>query len=264
MTLVTNEDLSAVRPEKSLVTRKLRTGGRTNSGRATSNNIGGGHKKLYRIIDFRRNKLDIAGKVATIEYDPNRSARIALIQYVDGEKRYILAPVGVKVGDVVMSGEKVEVKPGNALPLKNIPVGQFIHNIEINRGGGGQLVRSAGVSAQLMAKEDNYVQIRMPSGEMRKVFEECFATIGQLSNPDHQNVSVGKAGRSRWLGIRPKNRGNARNPCDHPLGGGEGRTKGGRHPCSRTGLLAKGLKTRSNKRTDKFILRRRTQKVESV
>lgn len=261
MTVADFSDLTKKKPERSLLAKKVETGGRNHKGRETDINKGGGHKRRYRIIDFRRDKVGIPCTVTAIEYDPNRTARIALVCYKDGEKRYVVAPLGIKVGDSLMSGPDAEVKVGNTLPLNKIPVGQFIHNIEVKRGQGGQLVRSAGCGAQLMAKEGNYVQIRMPSGEVREIFNECFATIGQLSNPDHQNVVIGKAGRSRWLGIRPHNRGNAKNPCDHPLGGGGGKTKGGRHPCSRTGVLAKGLKTRDNKRTQKFIVKGRKSKT---
>ena len=253
-------ELSKEGPEKSLVSKKHRTGGRNNQGRATNINTGGGHKKFYRQIDFKRNKEGIPGKVAAIEYDPNRTAFIALINYVDGEKRYILAPVGLKVGQMVNVGETAEVKPGNVLPLKLIPTGEAIHNIELKIGAGGQLVRSAGVSAQLIAKEGEYGLIRLPSGELRKVSLECKATVGVVGNVDHKNVSVGKAGRARWLGRRPHVRGVAKNPVDHPMGGGEGRSSGGRHPCSPTGKPAKGAKTRVNKRTQKFIVRRRAAK----
>jgi len=244
-------------PEKSLLSGKRRTGGRNNNGRATSINMSGGHKKRYRIIDFKRDKIGIPGKVVSLEYDPNRSARIALISYADGEKRYIIAPVRLQVGATVVSGPEAEIKPGNALPLKNIPVGQSLYNIELKRGGGSQMVRSAGSSAQLMAKEGKYALIKLPSGEMRKVFSECYATIGQVSNPDHRNIDLGKAGRSRWLGRKPHTRGVAKNPVDHPMGGGEGRSSGGRHPCSPTGIPAKGFKTRRVKRTSKFIMRSR-------
>ncbi len=247
-------------PEKSLLRRKVRTGGRNNTGRETDINMGGGHRRHYRVIDFRRDKIGIPGKVAAIEYDPNRTARIALVFYADGEKRYILAPQGVKVGTAIMSSPEAEIKPGNALPLRNIPTGQAIHNIELKKGAGGRLVRSAGVSAQLVAKEGDYVTLRMPSGEIRKILADCYATIGEMSNPDHLNLQIGKAGRSRWLGIRPHNRGVTKNPVDHPMGGGEGKTSGGRHPVSRTGVKAKGYQTRHNKRTDRFIIRRRAKR----
>jgi len=250
-------ELSKKRPEKSLLDRKTRSGGRNSYGRATNINTGGGHKRRYRIIDFKRNKIGVEGKVAALEYDPNRTARIALIHYKDGEKRYIIAPLGLSVGDTVVSNESAEIKPGNALPLKQIPVGQNIYNIELKKGRGGQLVRSAGVSAQLMAKEGDYGLVRLPSGEMRKVLLDCYATIGQIGNTDHGNRVIGKAGRTRWLGIRPHNRGVTKNPVDHPMGGGEGKSSGGRHPCTPKGKPTKGLRTRHNKRTQKFIVRRR-------
>lgn len=249
-----------VKPLKSLISKKSRSGGRNHFGRNTAINTGGGHKQRYRIIDFKRDKVGIEGTVATIEYDPNRTARIALVHYVDGDKRYILAPVTMVVGQKIMSGETAEVRVGNALPIKNIPVGESIHNIEIKLGKGGQLVRSAGVAAQLVAKEETYGMIRLPSGELRKIHLNCKATIGILTNGDHKNISLGKAGRARWLGIRPHNRGVTKNPVDHPMGGGEGRSSGGRHPCSPNGIPAKGYKTRHNKRTDKFIVRGRNKK----
>jgi len=233
-----------------------KSGGRNNRGRVTSFQRGGGHKRRYRIIDFRREKDGVAAKVATIEYDPNRSARIALLHYIDGEKRYILAPVGLSVGDMVMSGEGADIKPGNSLPLRHIPLGTMIHNIELKIGKGGQLVRGAGAAAQLMAKEGAYASIKLPSGEVRLIHQRCRATIGQVGNVDHENVSLGKAGRSRWLGRRPHVRGTAMNPVDHPMGGGEGRGKGN-HPQSPWGVLAKGYKTRRNVSTDKYILQRR-------
>ena len=238
------EELSPRRPEKSLTVGLRSTGGRNNQGRQTSRFMGGGHKRLYRIIDFRRDKTGIPARVAAIEYDPNRTARIALLSYADGEKRYILAPDGLRVGAEVVSGPTADILPGNALPLRGIPLGTTIHNLELKRGRGGQLVRSAGASAQLMAKEGDYAQVRLPSGEVRQVHIECYATIGQVGNLEHENVSIGKAGRNRWLGWRPHNRGVSMNPVDHPMGGGEGRTSGGRHPCSPTGKLAKGGKTR--------------------
>jgi large subunit ribosomal protein L2 len=236
------------------------TGGRNHHGRITSRFRGGGHKQRYRLIDFRRQKIGVPAKVASIEYDPNRTARIALLNYVDGEKRYILAPDGLKVGDQIVSSRNADIKPGNSLPLHAIPLGTSIHNIELKKGKGGQLCRSAGVAAQLMAKEGAWGQIRLPSGEVRSVHLDCRATIGQVSNADHQNISIGKAGRTRWLGKRPHNRGVTMNPVDHPMGGGEGRTSGGRHPCSPWGQLSKGLKTRNNKRTDGMIIKRRGQK----
>ncbi len=260
MTVSDFSELSKKRPEKALIAKRSRSGGRDHFGHATNCNISGGHKQRYRIIDFLRNKLDIPATVAALEYDPNRTCRIALLNYRDGEKRYIIAPRGVAVGDTLISGVQVEIRPGNALPLKSIPVGLPVHNIEIEKGAGGQLVRSAGCSAQLLAKEDGYALVRLPSGETRRVHAECFATIGELGNAEHQNVVVGKAGRSRWLGIRPHNRGVTKNPVDHPMGGGQGKTAGGRHPCNRNGLKAKGLKTRNNKRTDKFIVSRRGSK----
>jgi large subunit ribosomal protein L2 len=246
----------AEKPRK-LMGKKVRSGGRNSYGRMTNINIGGGHKKRYRIIDFKRDKLEVPGIVDSIQYDPNRTSRIALINYKDGEKRYILAPIGLEVGQTISAGEQAEIKPGNALPLRKIPTGVAIHNIEIKVGRGAQLVRSAGTSAQVVAKEGNYVLIRMPSGEMRKILQDCFASIGQLSNIENKNISIGKAGRSRWLGIRPHNRGTSKNPVDHPLGGGEGKSKGGRHPVSPTGVPTKGYKTRTNKRTSKFIVRKR-------
>jgi large subunit ribosomal protein L2 len=251
-------NVSKNKPEKSLLVKLTRTGGRNTQGRMTDVNCGGGHKRRYRLIDFKRNKKDIPGKVTSIEYDPNRTARIALITYTDGEKRYILAPDRLKVGQTVMSGESAEILPGNALPLKSIPTGESVHNIELQPGAGGQLVRSAGNSAQLAAKEGRYATLRLPSGEMRKVLAECYATVGVVSNADNKNILVGKAGRSRWLGRRPHTRGIAKNPVDHPMGG---RTNGGKHPCSPSGVPAKGKKTRVNKRTQKFIVRRRQKKV---
>jgi large subunit ribosomal protein L2 len=250
-------ELSAARPEKSLTVGLRSTGGRNNQGRQTSRFMGGGHKRLYRIIDFRRDKMDIPARVAAIEYDPNRTARIALLHYVDGEKRYILAPNGLVVGARVVSGPSADILPGNALPLKGIPLGTTIHNIELKRGRGGQLVRSAGTAAQLMAKEGGYAQVRLPSGEVREVHIECYATIGQVGNLEHENISVGKAGRNRWLGWKSHNRGVAMNPVDHPMGGGEGKTSGGRHPTSPWGWKTKGMKTRNNKRTDAMIVKRR-------
>jgi len=247
-------------PEKSLTKGKARSGGRNNNGRTTVRFRGGAQKRLYRIIDFRRNKHGVPAKVATIEYDPNRSARIALLHYADGEKRYILWPVGLKVGDEVISGEEVSVNPGNALPLSKMPLGTLIHNIELKIGKGGQMVRAAGTSAQLMAREGRYAMVRLPSGEIRKVHVDCYATIGQIGNVDHGNVSLGKAGRKRWRGRRPHNRGVTMNPVDHPMGGGEGRSSGGRHPCTPWGKPTKGYKTRRNKRTANMIVRRRGKK----
>ncbi len=256
-TSMTFSEITADRPEKSLVTPKRRTGGRNSSGQITSRFMGGGHKRQYRVIDFRREKMDVPASVASIEYDPNRTANIALLHYADGEKRYILAPVGLEVGARVISGPKADILPGNALPLRGIPVGTTIHNIELKLGRGGQMVRSAGAAAQLMAKEGEYAQVRLPSGETRKVFIDCYATIGQVGNIEHENLSIGKAGRSRWLGWKPHNRGVSMNPVDHPMGGGEGKTSGGRHPVSPWGWKTKGFKTRNNKRTDAMIVRRR-------
>jgi large subunit ribosomal protein L2 len=251
------DDLTTSRPHKGLVEPLQRSGGRNNRGEITSWWRGGGHKRQYRIIDFRRDKLDIPGKVATIEYDPNRSARIALVTYADGEKRYILQPVGLKVGDTIVAGQNADILPGNALPLKNIPLGTTLHNVELRPGKGGQIARSAGSSVQLVAKEGEYASVKMPSGEIRLVNQECFATVGQVGNLDHENVSIGKAGRSRWLGQRPHVRGVAMNPVDHPLGGGEGKTSGGRHPVTPWGTPTKGYKTRNRKATDRFIVARR-------
>jgi large subunit ribosomal protein L2 len=256
-TYSTFEEVSKTEPEKSLIQIIKRSGGRNNHGRITARRRGGGHKRYYRIIDFKRNKDGIPAKVAAIEYDPNRSARIALLHYVDGEKRYILAPQNLSVGDTVMSGPKADIKPGNALPLANIPLGTHIHNIELRLGKGGQIVRSAGTYAQLMAKEDRYALVKLPSGEVRMVLLRCKATVGQLGNVMHENQSDGKAGRSRWKGRRPKVRGVAMNPVDHPMGGGEGRSSGGRHPCSPWGMPTKGYRTRNNKRTDRYIVKRR-------
>jgi len=247
-------------PDKRLLDKKTSTGGRNNLGRITSRFRGGGHKQRYRIIDFRRRKIGVPAKVAAIEYDPNRSARIALLHYADGEKSYILAPDGLTVGAEVISSKKADIQPGNSMRLRHIPQGTTIHNIELRKGKGGQLVRSAGTAAQLMAKDGAHAQVRLPSGEIRRVHIDCRATIGQVSHHEHGNISLGKAGRSRWLGRRPHNRGVTMNPVDHPMGGGEGRSSGGRHPCSPWGQLAKGLKTRKNKRTDNMIIRRRKKK----
>lgn len=260
MTGDTFEEITKKEPEKSLVETLKKTGGRNNLGRITMRHRGGGSKRRYRIIDFKRNKLDVPGKVAAIEYDPNRSARIALIHYVDGEKRYILAPQGLGVGDTILSGEKADIRPGNAMKLKDMPVGTFIHNIELEPGRGGVLVRAAGTAAQLMAKEGKYAYVRMPSGELRLVLLECMATVGQLGNITHENVTAGKAGRTRWLGRRPHVRGMVMNPVDHPMGGGEGRSKSNKHPVSPWGTPAKGYRTRKRKPSDKFIVRRRHEK----
>jgi large subunit ribosomal protein L2 len=254
------KEITKAEPERSLIEKQTSSGGRNNYGRITSRFRGGGHKQRYRIIDFKRDKIGIPASVAAVEYDPNRTARIALLHYADGEKRYILAPDGMTVGAKLIASRNADIKPGNSLTLRYIPPGTSIHNIEIKKGKGGQLVRSAGVAAQLMAKDGDYAQVRLPSGEIRKVHVDCRATIGQVSNVDHANISLGKAGRSRWLGRRPHNRGVTMNPVDHPMGGGEGRSSGGRHPCSPWGQLAKGLKTRNNKRTDGMIIRRRGTK----
>jgi large subunit ribosomal protein L2 len=256
-TYATFEEVTKASPEKSLIKILKKSGGRNNNGRITSRRRGGGHKRYYRIIDFKRNKDGIPAKVAAIEYDPNRSSRIALLHYADGEKRYILAPVNLKVGDAVMSGPDADIKPGNALPMANIPLGTQIHNIELKLGKGGQIVRSAGTYAQLMAKEDRYALVKLPSGEVRMVLLRCKATIGQLGNVMHENLNAGKAGRNRWKGRRPKVRGVAMNPVDHPMGGGEGRSSGGRHPCSPWGTPSKGYRTRKNKQTDRYIVKRR-------
>jgi large subunit ribosomal protein L2 len=253
------DDVTKSTPEKSLLRPLHRTAGRNNQGRITSRHRGGGHYHHYRVIDFKRNKHGIPARVVGIEYDPNRSARIALLRYADGEKRYILAPIGLTAGSTVMSGPEAEVRVGNALLLRNIPLGSQIHNIELKRGKGGQIVRSAGTSAQLMAKEGDYVTVRLPSGEMRRVHMECMATIGQVGNVDHQNITIGKAGRSRWLGIRPHVRGSAMNPIDHPHGGGEGHAPRGMPPKTKWRKPAFGVKTRNNKLTNQFILRRRTK-----
>jgi len=258
-TSLVNDDLTTNKPHKPLLAVKQRTGGRRNTGDLTIRHHGGGHKQKLRLIDFKRDKYGVPGRVATIEYDPNRSARIALVHYADGEKRYILQPVGVKVGDTLVAGDSVDILPGNCLPLKNIPLGTTIHNVELRPGKGGQIARSAGSSVQLVAREGEYASVRMPSGEIRKINIECVATIGQVGNLDHENVSIGKAGRSRWLGKRPHVRGVAMNPVDHPLGGGEGKTSGGRHPVSPWGLPTKGYKTRRRKTTDRFIVQRRTK-----
>ncbi|MBT0892876.1 50S ribosomal protein L2 [Geobacter hydrogenophilus] len=253
------DEITTSSPEKSLLVTLKKTGGRNSFGRITSRHIGGGHKQKYRLVDFRRNKIDIPAKVASIEYDPNRSARIALLHYSDGEKRYILAPLNLKVGDVVLASTSADIKPGNSLPLRAIPLGTIIHNIELKIGKGGQLARSAGTFAQLMAKEGKYAQVKLPSGEVRMVLLDCMATVGQVGNIDHENVTIGKAGRSRWLGRRPKVRGVAMNPVDHPHGGGEGRTSGGRHPVTPWGIPTKGYKTRKNKTSSRFIVKPRTK-----
>ena len=254
-------EITRSKPERSLVSgRVTRSGGRNVYGRVTSWHRGGGHKRRYRTVDFRRNKPGVPAKVAGIEYDPNRSARIALLHYVDGEKRYILAPLGLRPGDRVQSGPDAEIRPGNALPLSRIPLGTVVHAIEMRPGKGAQLVRSAGVGAQLMAREGRYATLRMPSGENRMVHVDCMATVGQVGNLEHENRRVGKAGRSRWLGRRPNVRGVAMNPVDHPMGGGEGRSSGGRHPCTPWGKPTKGHKTRKNHRSDRYIVKRRGKK----
>jgi large subunit ribosomal protein L2 len=259
-TVVSTQDLTKKRPEKRLTQALRGNGGRNNRGRITSRYRGGGHKQNYRIIDFKRDKFDIPAKVSALEYDPNRSARLALLTYVDGEKRYILAPDKLKVGDAVISSKKADIQPGNTLPLINIPLGTLIHNIELKKGGGGQIIRSAGSAGQLMAKEEDYCQVKIPSGEVRKILSNCLATIGQVGNVDHENVTIGKAGRIRWMGKRGRVRGVVMNPVDHPHGGGEGKSKSGKHPVSPWGWATKGKKTRNNKQTDKYIVTRRKKK----
>lgn len=259
-TVSTFDEITRDKPEASLTVMLKKTGGRNNLGRITCRHRGGGHKRAYRIIDFKRDKIDIPSRVASIEYDPNRSARIALLHYADGEKRYILAPNGLKVDDKLVSSEKTDVHVGNVMPLKNIPLGSTVHNIEMKIGKGGQIARSAGTYAQLMAKEGRYAQLKMPSGEVRLVLLDCRATLGQVSNLDHENITIGKAGKTRWLGRRPKVRGVAMNPVDHPMGGGEGKASGGRHPCSPWGQLAKGKKTRRKKSSDSLIVKKRKNK----
>jgi large subunit ribosomal protein L2 len=259
-TTLTYEELTTNQPHKALLEPLPRTGGRNNRGHLSNRHRGGGNKRMYRLIDFRRDKLDIPGAVETLEYDPNRSSFIALIKYMDGERRYILAPQELKVGQVLVSSDKVvDIVPGNATLLRNIPLGTVIHNIELHKNAGGQICRTAGAGAQILAKEGVFAQVRLPSSEIRKVHMDCRATIGQVGNLDHQNVSVGKAGRSRWRGWRPHVRGTAMNPIDHPHGGGEGKSKGGRHPVSPEGIPTKGYKTRRNKRTRVFIVKRRTK-----
>jgi len=260
MTVSSFDEITTDKPERSLTERLAKHGGRNQQGRLTVRHQGGGHKRLYRIIDFKRNKDGVPANVASIEYDPNRSARIALLNYADGEKRYILAPNGLKVADTIMSGPTADIKVGNSLALKDIPVGTQLHNIELKIGKGGQMVRSAGASAQLMAKEGDHALLRLPSGELRKVHINCRATIGQVGNLEHENITIGKAGRSRWLGIRPANRGVAMNPIDHPHGGGEGRSPIGRkHPVTPWGKHAMGAKTRTNKTSDRLIVKKRTK-----
>src|SRR3954447_10887216 len=259
MTSVSREGITKQTPEKSLVEPRLKSGGRNNTGRVTSRFISGGHKQSYRIIDFKRDKTGVPAKVAAIEYDPNRSARIALLHYVDGEKRYIIAPDGLAVGAVISSGPEADILVGNALPLKNIPAGTVVHNIELKPGKGGQMARSAGAQAQLVSKEGDIALLKLPSGEVRRVQIECMATVGQVGNVEHENVSLGKAGRSRWLGRSPHNRGVTMNPVDHPHGGGEGKTSGGRHPVTPWGQPTRGYKTRNNKRTDRWIVTRKSK-----
>lgn len=254
------DEITETKPLKSLTESKSSTGGRNSKGRITVRFRGGGHKRRYRVIDFKRNKLDVPGKVASVEYDPNRSARIARIHYLDGEKAYIIHPVGLKVGDSIVSSTSADILPGNCLPLENMPLGTTVHNIELRPGKGGQMARSAGAGAQLVAKEGKYAQLRLPSGEVRIVHKKCRATVGQVGNIEHERVTLGKAGRKRWLGRMPHNRGVTMNPVDHPHGGGEGSTAGGRHPVTPWGVPTKGYKTRNNKRTDKFIVRRKGKK----
>lgn len=253
---VVNPELAGKSPEKGLVRSLAKSGGRNNYGRVTSRHIGGGHKRKYRVIDFKRDKVNVPAKVAAIEYDPNRSANIALLKYLDGEKSYILSPVGIKVGDIVEAGENVDIKVGNCLAMGSIPLGTIIHNIEMRIGKGGQLVRSAGAAAQLMAKEGDYVLVKLPSSEVRRFHKKCRACIGQIGNSEHESRKLGKAGRTRWLGKRPHVRGVAMNPVDHPMGGGEGKSSGGRHPCSPWGVPTKGFKTRRKKRSDKDIVKK--------
>ena len=254
------DEITTDRPYRPLTQPLKKSGGRNNYGEVTSWWRGGGHKRAYRVIDFKRDKQGVPAKVSTIEYDPNRSARITLLTYADGEKRYILHPAGLKVGDTIVAGTEVDILPGNALPLKNIPLGTLVHNVELRPGKGGQMARSAGAAVQVVAKEGKYVTVKLPSGEMRLVFPECLATIGQVGNVDHQNVSIGKAGRNRWRGRRPHVCGNAMNPVDHPLGGGEGHAKGGRHPVSPWGQPAKGYRTRHKQPSDRFILQRKKRR----
>lgn len=259
-TSVSREDITKETPEKSLIFGKRKSGGRNSGGRVTSRFIGGGHKQKLREVDFKREKSGVPAKVAAIEYDPNRSARLALLHYADGEKRYILAPVGLEVGRMVSSGPEADILIGNALPLRNIPPGTVVHNVELKPGKGGQMARSAGSQAQLVSREAEYALLKLPSGEIRRVRVECMATIGQVGNVEHENVSLGKAGRKRWMGKRPHNRGVTMNPVDHPHGGGEGKTSGGRHPVTPWGQPTRGFKTRNNKRTDKFIVTRKSKK----
>ncbi len=265
MTVDTKEDITKDSPEKSLTIGLHRKRGRNNYGRITSRFRGGGHKKLYRIIDFKRDKMNVPGVVAAIEYDPNRTCRIALIKFKDGEKRYIIAPVGLNVGDTVVTSPEAEIKPGNCLPLSSIPVGTVIHNVEMTPGKGGQIAKTAGAFVQIMGREGDNIVLKMPSGELRTVKKDCMATVGQVGNLDHENIVIGKAGRYRWMGWKPRNRAIAMNPVDHPMGGGEGRSKSGEHPRSPTGVKAKGFKTRNRKKySNKYILRRRNAKGGTV
>ncbi|MBM3786118.1 MAG: 50S ribosomal protein L2 [Acidobacteria bacterium] len=257
MTTLTRDEITKQTPEKSLVVGRRKSGGRNNIGRVTSRFIGGGHKQALRLVDFKRDKAGVPARVAAIEYDPNRSARLALLHYVDGEKRYIIAPAGLKVGATVTSGPEADILPGNALPLKNIPAGTVVHNIELRPGKGAQMARSAGAQAQLVSKENDIALLKLPSGEVRRVDLRCMATVGQVGNTEHENETSGKAGRTRWLGRTPHNRGVTMNPVDHPHGGGEGRTSGGRHPVTPWGQPTRGFKTRNNKRTDNAIVTRR-------
>jgi len=256
-TTSTFEEITRTKPERSLIKPVKRKGGRNNQGRITVRSQGGGHKRSYRLIDFKRDKLNIPAKVVSVEYDPNRSANIALLHYSDGEKRYILAPLGLKVNDEVVAGDNAEIKAGNAVPLGRVPLGTMIHNVELKKGKGGQIARGAGAVAQVVAKEGERAHVRLPSGEIRLIRLDCYATVGQVGNLDYENISLGKAGTSRWLGRRPRVRGVAKNPVDHPMGGGEGKSSGGRHPCTPWGKFTKGLKTRKKKPSDKVIIRRR-------
>ena len=258
-TVQTFDDVTTQDPYKPLTEPLPKSGGRNNRGEVSSWWRGGGHKRAYRLIDFRREKREIPAKISTIEYDPNRSARIALVTYADGEKRYILQPDGLKVGDTIVAGAGVDILPGNALPLRNIPQGTMVHNVELKPGKGGQIARSAGSAVQVVAKEGEYASVKMPSGEIRMILMDCYATVGQVGNVDHENVSLGKAGRRRWAGRRPHVRGVVMNPVDHPLGGGEGKSSGGRHPVSPWGMPTKGFKTRKRKSSDRFIVKRRTK-----
>ena len=260
MTLVSREEITKQTPEKSLTFGKRKSGGRSSTGRVSSRFIGGGHKQTFREIDFKRDKHGIPAKVAAIEYDPNRSARIALLHYVDGEKRYIISPLGIKVGQTVTSGPTADILVGNSLPIKNIPAGTIVHNVELKPGKGAQMARSAGTQAQLISKEGGLALLKLPSGEIRRVAVDCYASIGQVGNIEHENQSFGKAGRTRWLGKTPHNRGVSMNPVDHPHGGGEGKTSGGRHPVTPWGQPTRGFKTRNNKRTDKWIVNRKSKK----